>query len=247
MKITNSQLRKIIKEALAGEFFSDREANPHDGSMYGEPEGGNVELEIVLDKGGTYMVEVPYHVIEKALTRGFGGVDGLAFEIEQFIDAEYAAPGAYTRGFQAGGYEFSDNAKQEIKSIHDIITEAGDPDLPRADDESWTIGQPAGSTDHLFPDDWGMPKYIVNDSSQDSPAQEPGTYSGTLIMSPNGDSVLVDGVETYIHEVPGELERITGEAMHDSDVDELIAELERQFDNGYVELPIEMRQGLWSW
>ncbi len=127
------------------------------------------------------------------------------------------------------------------------ITEAGDPDLPRADDERWTIGQPGGSTDHLFPDDWGMPKYKVNDSSQDSPTQEPGTYSGTLVMGPHGDAILVDGVETYIQDVPGELERITGEAMHDSDVDALLDELEKQFSTGYVELPIEMKHGVWSW
>ena len=37
MKITKRQLRKIIQEAID---FSDREANPHDGEMYGDPEGG---------------------------------------------------------------------------------------------------------------------------------------------------------------------------------------------------------------
>ncbi len=41
MKITKRQLRRIIREAMGDDFFSDREANPHDGSMYGEPEGGN--------------------------------------------------------------------------------------------------------------------------------------------------------------------------------------------------------------
>jgi hypothetical protein len=49
MKITKRQLRRIIKEAMVDEpirmvsgdsFFSDREANPHDSSMYGEPEDG---------------------------------------------------------------------------------------------------------------------------------------------------------------------------------------------------------------
>ena len=40
MKITKRQLRRIIREAIGDDFFSDREANPHDGSMYGEPEGG---------------------------------------------------------------------------------------------------------------------------------------------------------------------------------------------------------------
>ena len=40
MRITKRQLRRIIREAMGDDFFSDREANPHDGSMYGEPEGG---------------------------------------------------------------------------------------------------------------------------------------------------------------------------------------------------------------
>ena len=35
-------VKKEIAAAVqdAGDFFSDREANPHDGSMYGDPEGG---------------------------------------------------------------------------------------------------------------------------------------------------------------------------------------------------------------
>ena len=37
MKITKRQLRRIIKETID---FADREANPHDGEMYGDPEGG---------------------------------------------------------------------------------------------------------------------------------------------------------------------------------------------------------------
>ena len=40
MKISKRQLRRIIKEAFDKDFFVDREANPHDGGMYGEPEGG---------------------------------------------------------------------------------------------------------------------------------------------------------------------------------------------------------------
>ena len=53
MKVTKRQLRRIIREALTDwrpeehlsglegeDFFSDREANPHDDSMYGDPEGG---------------------------------------------------------------------------------------------------------------------------------------------------------------------------------------------------------------
>ena len=37
MKITRNQIGRIIREVID---FSDREANPHDGSMHGEPEGG---------------------------------------------------------------------------------------------------------------------------------------------------------------------------------------------------------------
>ena len=40
MKIAKGQLRRIIREQLGEDFFSDREANPHDDSMYGDPEGG---------------------------------------------------------------------------------------------------------------------------------------------------------------------------------------------------------------
>ena len=47
MKITRQQLRRIIGEAFDKDFFVDREANPHDGGMYGEPEGGwDVEEEL---------------------------------------------------------------------------------------------------------------------------------------------------------------------------------------------------------
>jgi hypothetical protein len=31
------------------DFFSDREANPHDGSMYGEPEGGHDEDDEIVE------------------------------------------------------------------------------------------------------------------------------------------------------------------------------------------------------
>ena len=41
MKITRRQLRRIIRESMGDDFLSNREANPHDGGMYGEPEGGN--------------------------------------------------------------------------------------------------------------------------------------------------------------------------------------------------------------
>ena len=35
-------------------------------------------------------------------------------------------------------------------------------------------------------------------------------FSDTLVMSPNGDSVLVDGLETYTQDVPTQLEYVSG-------------------------------------
>ena len=51
MKITKRQLRRIIREAASESFFSDREANPHDGGMYGEDEEDRQWTEAEYDRG----------------------------------------------------------------------------------------------------------------------------------------------------------------------------------------------------
>jgi hypothetical protein len=66
-------------------------------------------------------------------------------------------------------------------------------------------------------------------------------------MSPNGDSVLVDGMETYITDVPQQLEHVSGFPMSDTDGDNLIFALEDQMSGGYVELSVEYENGKWSW
>ena len=40
IETTRDDWKRIVKEAIQDDFFSDREASPHDESMYGEPEGG---------------------------------------------------------------------------------------------------------------------------------------------------------------------------------------------------------------
>ena len=40
IEVSGRYLRNLIREAMGDDFFSDREASPHDESMYGEPEGG---------------------------------------------------------------------------------------------------------------------------------------------------------------------------------------------------------------
>ena len=48
MKITRKQLKAIVQEAMD---FSDREANPHDGSMYGDDIEDRAWSEAEYDRG----------------------------------------------------------------------------------------------------------------------------------------------------------------------------------------------------
>ena len=72
-------------------------------------------------------------------------------------------------------------------------------------------------------------------------------YSDVITMSPNADSILVDGRETYIRSAPDQLEASSGVPMLPDTADALIAELERQWESGYVELGVEYKDGKWSW
>ena len=72
-------------------------------------------------------------------------------------------------------------------------------------------------------------------------------YNDVITMSPNGDSLLVNGTETYVEEVPQELSIATGFPMNDTDSDNLIFALQDQMSDGYVELNVEYANGKWSW
>jgi len=75
------------------------------------------------------------------------------------------------------------------------------------------------------------------------------SYSDVITMSPHGDSVLVDGMETYVTDVPQQLEHASGFPMDDIEADKLIAALDKQMSSGYVELSVEYKNGKWggSW
>jgi hypothetical protein len=73
------------------------------------------------------------------------------------------------------------------------------------------------------------------------------TYSDTIVMSPNGDSVLVDGRETYIEDVPSQLHAASGFEMSATDADNLIFALQSQQEDGYIELGVTYKNGKWSW
>ena len=77
------------------------------------------------------------------------------------------------------------------------------------------------------------------------PGPEP-YYDDVIVMSPYGDSVLVDGMETYIGDVPQQLELTSGFSMSPAEGDELVKELERQMLDGYVELGVTYQDGKWS-
>ena len=71
-------------------------------------------------------------------------------------------------------------------------------------------------------------------------------YEDVIVMSPNGDSVLVDGEEVDIQDVPNHLEKM-GFPMKGNDPDNLIFALEESMVDGYVELAIKYENGVWSW
>ena len=72
-------------------------------------------------------------------------------------------------------------------------------------------------------------------------------YRDTIVMSPNGDSVLVNGTETYVEDVPQELSIASGFPMEGNDPDNLIFALEEMMQDGYVELEVSYENGHWGW
>jgi len=114
---------------------------------------------------------------------------------------------------------------------------------------------PADSGDfRTVPDsetDWGMGPDVIKDPKRpwgsEYVQKKEDSYSDVIQMSPNGDSYLVDGLETYIQDVPSQLTYASGFEMSDVDADNLIFALETQEQDGYVELGVEYKNGKWSW
>ena len=92
----------------------------------------------------------------------------------------------------------------------------------------------------LVPPDPSRPWGSYAENKQDS-------YYDVIVMSPNGDSLLVDGVETYLHDVPSQLEAVSGFPMEGNDPDNLIFALENMVEEGYVELEVTYENGQWGW
>ena len=77
-------------------------------------------------------------------------------------------------------------------------------------------------------------------------AKDGSYFRDVIVMSPDGDSVLVDGNETYVDQVPYQLE-LMGFPMGETDADNLIFALEEMMADGYVELMVTYENGRWNW
>ena len=69
-------------------------------------------------------------------------------------------------------------------------------------------------------------------------ALQGGNYSTVIVMSPNGDSVLVSGREVDPRNIARELEVASGQSMPPDEAKDLEEELMKQFNRSYVEMPV---------
>lgn len=76
---------------------------------------------------------------------------------------------------------------------------------------------------------------------------DPPFFSETIVSGPEGDTVMFDGEETYIQDIPEAIKLIAGFPMSETEADNLIFALEDQAAEGYVELSVSYKDGKWSW
>ena len=141
----------------------------------------------------------------------------------------------FERGYQDGydGFPSASDATVDYDAGYD----EGLMDYDAEVEQTQVMGRGAGSREMTIRENqrpWG------------SYAQKgDGSFYDVITMSPNGDSVLVDGMETYVDDVPQQLEYVSGIAMDDTDAHALIQVLYQQLESGYVEKAVEYKNGGW--
>tara|TARA_Y100000385_G_C13066516_1_gene626960 strand:- start:956 stop:1345 length:390 start_codon:yes stop_codon:yes gene_type:complete len=75
----------------------------------------------------------------------------------------------------------------------------------------------------------------------------PDFFRDTIVTGPEGDTVIFDGDETYIRDIPEAIKLRAGFPMSETDADNLIFALEDQMQDGRVELEVTYENGKWSW
>ena len=77
---------------------------------------------------------------------------------------------------------------------------------------------------------------------------DPDYFNETIVSGAEGDTVMFDGEETYIQDIPEAIKLRTGFPMSETDADNLIFALEDQYtDSGSVELEVTYENDKWSW
>ena len=69
-------------------------------------------------------------------------------------------------------------------------------------------------------------------------SSQTGPFKDTIVMSPNGDSVLVGGEETDVSMLDIRLYELTGQQLGTALDDKLMRMVMKQVADGYVEIPI---------
>lgn len=72
-------------------------------------------------------------------------------------------------------------------------------------------------------------------------------YRDTIVLGPEGDSFIVNGNETYLQDVPLELEVASGGfGLPEDFARRLKIFLRRQMEQGYAEITVQYKNGQWS-
>jgi hypothetical protein len=254
MKITKRQLRRIIGEAVGTDTLKladlvravDYEGDGRGGGfkpVVGKQVGTVVEIDEDPDYPTQYTVLFP---------------DGTT------IMDDLGPPGE--QRFQLVNENKMKITKRQLRRIiREVIDEQPETDPDFMDSAEYDRGYQDGldqvpvANDATVDYDAGY-----EDGYQDATLPEPhhlnennrpwGTYaekrddyfSDTIVMSPNGDSMLVDGLETYTQDVPSQLGHVSGFPVPDMIGDVMTTELERQEQSGYVEMGVEYKNGEWT-
>ena len=237
MKITKRQLRRIIKEELA--ITGGPAAGPNLGRQW---------IDVVMDELATGDVDMAADAIMNSFW-----LDDTWSKEEEALEDMLASLGTnpsaeevnavaveWLDGYRAGNFRPSEDEMDADWT--------GQSQRAKVKSQKRTARWNKGVNEQKLRD-------VVRKLLFEDPKRPWGSYSekkqdyfrDVLTMSPNGDSVLVDGMETYTWDVPQQLEQVSGFPMSNIDGDSLIGTLDKQMSNGYVELSVKYENGKWSW
>jgi len=223
MRIKVSQLRELLKEALDSSVRSamNRQADYESEATYASGKRGT--------KRGDDDVSARYEKknLAKARRRTGKAISRAALsdmsEIDESDHPDWA-PGDVARvGIDDESFFIDPTREQEWNLV---------PGAPSSDNKAYSLNPdetsvyelPMGSGIEDFSDPYDddfdyidkaqRAGSIQNEARyEDYSVLDAGTWLSTIVMSPNGDSVLIGGEETYPESAPDEVERLASEAL----------------------------------